>query len=273
MSILMATRGAEVNRRPWGAVPAGLRCVVFFVAVVVLAAAGPARAAISPKLQEAVRSGNTKVRIIAIAGVARTNDVDAPALLRGLLGDPEPLVRAAAVDGLLALKDTGAIAAVVALRADPHAAVRASAERALPLLQALITVLAVADVEDMSDGSIPGLVPLLQDGFETALRAALPPGYDVRRGGAEKGYGLLVKLRAIRRGMDGGDGFIEPKCDVTVIELPAKALRFASSAAAAAAVSGPVPKNMERELAGDGIAACAPSLAKDVVEFLKTRRR
>jgi hypothetical protein len=275
MSNPMPTPPRQVNgppRRDRRLSTARAGCAALVVGLA-LWAGSPARAAVAPKLRDALQSTNTKVRVIAIAGVARTGDPEAPPLLRALLTDPDAIVRAAAVDGLVALKDVAAIQALVAMRADRDAAVRASVERALPALQALVTVLAVPDVEDLSDRSIPGLAPLLQDGFDKALRAALPPGFEIRRGAADKGYGLLVKLRAIRRGMDGGDGFIEPKCDVTVVELPAQALRFASSAAAAAAVSGPVPPSMERELASDGIAACAPSLAKDVVDFLKTRRR
>jgi hypothetical protein len=269
MSIDMATPRSEVNLRRRGAC-ARLRALL--VAAVALAA-GDVDAAVPQRLKDALRSPSAKVRIIAIGGIARTGDPEARGLLAGMLVDAEPTVRAATVDGLVALKDAASLPLLAGVMNDPDPAVRAVAQRAQKALQALVVLVDTSDVEDLSDKSVPGLLPLLHDGFEKAFREQAPSGVVAQRGGVEKGYAVIVKLRALRRGVQDGNGYLEAKCDVTVVEMPGKILRLASSATAAAGVEGALPKGMEHELASDAINACAPALAKDVVEFLAKRAK
>jgi hypothetical protein len=60
---------------------------------------------------------------------------------------------------------------------------------------------------------------------------------------------------------------------MTLVELPGKILRLTSSATAAAGVDGEIPPSMEKELATDAINACAPSLAKDFIDYAQQRIR
>ncbi|MDP2343303.1 MAG: HEAT repeat domain-containing protein [Deltaproteobacteria bacterium] len=232
--------------------------------------ASAAHAAVPAKLKEALSASSTKVRIIAVASVAKSGDPEARGLLERMLKDPEATVRGAAVDGLATLKDPGALAALEAIKNDPDVGVRAIAGRAITALEALVVNVDIGDAEDLSGGSIPGLLPLLQSGVEKELKAALP-GFSIQRGGVGKGYGLLLKIRSIKKSKQDGNGIIEIKTDMTLVELPGKILRLTSSATAAAGVDGDIPKAMEKELATDAINACAPSLAKDFIEYAQQR--
>jgi len=225
-------------------------------------------AAIPRPVREALQSRSAKVRILGITGVAKSRDAEAPRLLRALLADPEPAVRAAAVDAFATLKDPAALSSVQALGQDADPTVRAAVARATAALEKLVLAIDVGDVEDLSDKSVPGLLPVLQDGVEQALRAELGKAATTRRGGVATGYGAVLRLRSLRRLDNNGDGV---KCDVTLLELPGRILRFTSSATAAAGVVGPLKKSMERELALDGIGACAPSLARDIAEYVRLR--
>ncbi len=247
---------------------------VLLLAIVVLTSTSAA-AAVPQKLKEGLASSSTKVRIIAIAGISKTGDAEARVLLEPLLTDAEASVRAAAVDGLANIKDPAALPALRWLQADPDPAVRKVVGRALATLEALVINVDIGDVEDLSDSGIPGLVALLQGGVEKELQTSMPT-LGVKRGGVVKGYGLLLKIRSVKRSKQGGSGVLEIKCDMTLIELPGKILRLSSSATAGAGVDGDIPPSMEKELAQDAINACAPSLAKDFIEFaqqLRTKKR
>lgn len=247
--------------RPW-------RCALLLA--LLTAWAEPSLAAVPQKLKDALGSSSTKVRIIAAASVAKSGDAEARGLLEKLLRDPEATVRAAAVDGLAAIKDPGALPALRALKNDPDDAVRAIVGRGLLTLEALVIHVDIGDVEDLSGGSVPGVLPLLQNGVEAELRSALP-GFSIQRGGVVKGYGLLLKIRSIKRSKQDGNGILEIKCDMTLVELPGKILRLTSSATAGAGVDGDIPKAMEKELATDAINACAPALAKDFIDYAQQR--
>ncbi len=267
----MTTRPVEVKQRAAGPV----RCVVRVVLVLVLAftLSASTSAAVPRAIRDALSSKSARVRILGVTGVARSGDPEASALLQGMIADPEPAVRVAVVDALATLKNPSALGGLKALVDDRDATVRAAAARAIATLEKLVVVIDTGDIEDLTDKSVPGLLPLLQDGVESALRDTLGPGAAVRRGGVARGLGALLKLRSLRRTVDAGNGAIEVMCDVTVVEMPGKILRFTSSATASAGVEGALPKSMERELAGDGIKACAPSLARDIADYVKSRAR
>lgn len=231
-----------------------------------------ALAVVPRPLKDALGSDSTKVRVIAIASIAKTNDPEARGLLEKMLGDKEPPVRAAAVDGLALLKDPAALPALQALKNDADVAVKAVVARAIAALEALLVNVDVGDAEDLSKSGIDGLIGLLQSGVEKELKSQLP-ALAIRRGGVEKGYGLILKIRSVTRSKQDGNGILEVKCDLTLVELPGKVLRLSSSASAAAGVEGDIPKAMEKELATDAVNACAPSLAKDFVEYAQQRIR
>lgn len=231
-----------------------------------------AQAAVPRPLKDALTSDSTKVRVIAIASIAKTHDAEARGLLEKMLSDKESSVRAAAVDGLALLKDPGALVALQAVKNDPDDAVKAVVARAITTLEALQVNVDIGDAEDLSKSGIDGLVGLLQTNVEKELRSQLP-ALSIRRGGVEKGYGLILKIRSVNKTKQEGNGVLEVKCDLTLVELPGKILRLSSSATAGAGVEGDIPKAMEKELATDAINACAPSLAKDFVEYAQQRIR
>lgn len=241
--------------------------------LVASAMAGPASAKVPAKLKSGLVSPSEKVRIIAVAAIAKTGDAEAAGLIRGMLADKAPTVRAAAVDGLVALQDASAMADIAALQKDPDETVRAVAERGVKALSAFVVAVDTGEVLDASGRNYPGVTERLQKGFETELKKLLPPDVVVKRGGVEKGYGALLKIRSITNGSDGANGYVEVTCDMTLVELPGKILRLSSKASAAAGVEGTLPPAMEPELTNDGIDACAPSLAKDFADYVEQRRR
>jgi hypothetical protein len=259
MSILR--REVKVFRQ-WG-VPLSILLFVLSIAI-------PANAAVPARLKDGLSSSSVKVRVIAVAAVAKTKDPEAAALLRPMLGDPEAAVRAAAVDGLVLLKDLGAAAAIAKLKDDPDAAVRAVVGRGLPKLSAALIQVDTGDLSDLRGKASPELLDRLRSTFEAELQKQ-SGGVNIQRGGAQKGLGAMLKIRSITKGSDGANEFIEVKCDLTLVELPGKILRVSSTANAAAGVEGKMPAKMEAELAKDGIDACAPSLAKDFADYIVTR--
>ena len=233
--------------------------------------ASAASAAIPERMKEGLSAASVKVRLIAIAAVARTKDAEAPALLRPLLADEAPLVRAAAIDGLGALKDVSAYALIAGFNADTDPAVRKAVTKALKILDSVAIRIDIGDVADLSGRNFPGATARLQDRFETALKQLIKKDVIVARGGVDKGYGALLKIRSVTTSVSDGNGVLEVKCDMTLVELPGKILRLTSTAAAAAGVEGKLPAAMEAELANDAIDACAPSLAKDFADYAEQR--
>ncbi len=235
--------------------------------------ASNAEAAVPARMRDGLSSSSMKVRLIAIAAIAKTRDLEAAALLRPLIADEAPLVRAAVIDGLAVLKDISAYTAIAGLQADPDPAVRSSVKKALKLFDSTAVFVDIGDVADMSGRSFPGLRNRLQDKFETALNQLLKNNVIVARGGIEHGYGALLKIRAITAGVTDGNGILEVKCDMTLVELPGKILRLTSSAAAAAGVEGKMSAKIEPELANDAVDACAPSLARDFADYIEQHRK
>lgn len=265
MSILRREVNPPASRRR--------RALAFALAVFFALQASVAHAAIPARIKDGLASSSMKVRLIAIAAVAKTKDPDAAALLRPLIVDEAPLVRAAVVDGLAALRDVGSYTQIVALQEDKDPAVRASVKKALKVLDGAAIRVDIGDVADLSGRNFPGATKRLQDKFEAALGQLLRKDVLIARGGVDKGYGALLKIRAVTTGVTDGNGMLEVKCDMTLVELPGKILRLTSTAAAAAGVEGKLPVAMEPELANDAIDACAPSLAKDFADYVEQRRK
>ena len=244
-----------------------------FLAVLVMLTALGAHATVPARMKDGLSSSSMKVRLVAIAAVAKTKDPDAVALLKPLLVDEAPLVRAAAIDGLGVLRDVGSYAAIDALKDDKDPTVRASVKKAIKLLDTAAIRVDIGDVADLSGRNLLGVTKRLQDKFEIALTTLLRKDVVVARGGVDKGYGAILKIRAVTTGVTDGNGVLEVKCDMTLVELPGKILRLTSTAAAAAGVEGKMPASIEPELANDAIDACAPSLARDFADYIEQHRK
>ena len=241
---------------------------VLMCLLVVTLTAGTADArGIPERLKAGLSSSSPKVRVLSVAGVARSKDRGARALLEPLLADPDPMVRSAVLDALAAIGDPIALAAIEKQPVEADARVAAVRQQALERLRARQVLLDTSDLQDLSGAAPPGLLDALREGVEEEIRVHGGPGFVLKRGGVDKGWGLLIRLRSVKQIMRDGSGQVELKCELTVVELPGKILRLSSSASAAAGVEGPIPKGMAPELARDGINACAPALAKDFLEF------
>lgn len=241
--------------------------------VLSLCLSSPAGAAVPAMLKDGLKSPSAKVRIIAMASIAKINkgkDDEATALLIGMLTDPEASVRAAAVDAVSGRADPKVEAALAGLKDDADAAVRSLVAKRLAALDSKKILVDIGEAADLSNAGLTGLVALLQGGVEKALTEQLP-AVAVRRGGVAKGYGLLLNIRSVNRKTQGGNGILEVKCELMLVELPGKVFRASYNATAGAGVEGELPKNMEQELAKDAIDACAPSLAKDFIDYAQQR--
>jgi len=221
-------------------------------------------------MKDGLKSDSYKVRLIAVAAIAKTKDKEAAALIKPLLADKEPAVRAAAVDGLALLKDVGSYDAVFALNNDADPAVRAVVTRALDALATNLLAIDTGDATDLSGKATPAQVTKLQTLFEAELKK-LSKGVKAVHGGVTKGYGALLKIRSVTKTQDGGNEILQVKCDMTLVEYPGKVLRLTSSATAGAGVEGTISPKMEPDLLNDGLDACAPSLAKDFADYLENR--
>lgn len=249
-------------------------CVAIALMTCALPAPSVHAQAAKPVAQKAIDSlsaSSPKVRIVAVAAVAKSKDPRARALLEPLLADPDAAVRAAAVDGLGRIGDPAALAALEAHRADTDPTVQTVLQRVMPALEALRLNVDLGEVQDFTNGQVPGLMDELQKKVESALVKEMGGGISVKRGGVEKGYGLILGIRYVKQVKDGPNTLLEIKCELTLVELPGKILRLSSNATAGAGVEGAIPKRMEGELARDAIDACAPSLAKDFTDYAKQR--
>lgn len=237
---------------------------------------------IPEKVKAGLSSSSEKVRIAAIVAIGKTGHDEARPLLERMVGDEEPTVRAAAVEALGTLGDPAAIPVVRAATRDKAKLVAKIAASSLKLLEAKkaagnsVPLGGIAvdldDVQDVSGGKIQGLDRALQKAVSDAIEQEGGHAYNVMRGGVKKGWGLALKVRKLSVGKQGATAFVEVKCDMTVVELPGKILRLASSATTAAGIEGQLSPRMEEELARDAIAACGPSLAKDFLEYMKRRK-
>jgi hypothetical protein len=248
----------------------GLRLLPWLLAACIgVAATSPATAVVPPRLQEGLRSTSVKVRVVSVTAIARTKDKDAALAVRPLLADPEPAVRAAAVDALVTLNDTASIAAIAQLKADPDDAVRAVATRAF---DALVVAVVKIDVRDLSGQVAAPQLAQLAAAFGDELRKTAD-GVVVDQELTGRGFGALVRVRSLNKTRDGASESITASCELTLVELPANALRLSATADATAGLDGTIPKTMMGELVGDAMTACAPPLAQDAKAYLLRRAK
>ncbi len=249
------------------------RVKAFLAALFFAFSLGNAHAAgVSAKLKKSLDATSPKVRIAAIVAISKSKAPEARELLERMLGDEEATVRAAAIEGLGTLGDPAALPAVTLAARDTDAPVQSAAKSTLALLEARRTRVDITDVGDLSGKSFKGLADLLQKGVSDVVTKQGGPAYVLVKDQNGKGYGLGLKIRTITQKQGTGANLVEVKCDMTIVELPSKALRLASSATSAAGIEGTISPRMEEELARDAVNACAPALAKDFLDYMTMRR-
>ncbi|MCP4501775.1 MAG: HEAT repeat domain-containing protein [Deltaproteobacteria bacterium] len=229
----------------------------------------------------------TKVRIAAVAAVTRSKDKNARRFLQGMLSDKAPQVRATAAKGLSVHGDKKSITALEDLAKDEKselvlkqiaaavAVLRAkkagdglveNAEKALPVVR-----VHVFPVDDLAKTGKPEYAAQLFKGVQDAIKANKKREWLFAPDASEKGYGVMLRIRAITPGKQGDVSLVEVKCEMTLVSTPAKALRLASNAAAAVGVEGELSEDMKWELVGDAIDACAPALVDDFFGYALSR--
>lgn len=248
-------------------------CVAALIAVVITIASGSAHAEVAKKLREALAAPSPKVRIVAVAGVANTKDPEARVLLEPLLADGDGAVRASVVDALGKLGDPAAIAALEKMSGDEDETVQSVLLRVLPALQASRVQVFVGKGEDFSGGTQP-LADSLRKKTKAALEQKLGAGFVLHEDATLKSYGASpIAVRSVTKRVEGKVTFVDVKCELMLVEMPGSILRAALSTTASVGIEGTVSAKLEAELARDGIAECAPSLAGDFVSYVKERSR
>lgn len=248
------------------------RVLAFLVAAVSFSSA-PLHAEVGKKLKEGLAASSPKVRIVAAAGVAKTKDPEARGLLEPLLKDSDAAVRAAVVDALGKLGDPAAIAALKAISADPDETVQSVLARVVPALEAARVLIFVGKGEDFSGGKQP-LGDILRKKTIESLEQRLGAGYVLHDDASKKSYGASpIAVRSVVKRKEGTVTFVDVKCELTLVEMPGNILRAALSTTASVGVEGKVSEKLELELARDGVAECAPSLAGDFVSYVRERSR
>jgi hypothetical protein len=246
--------------------------VAFFVAISI--GSGGARAEVSQKLKDGLTNESPKVRIVAAMGVAKTKDTTARTLLEPLLKDPDAAVRAAVVEALGRIGDPASVPAIEAIAKDSDETVLAVIKRVLPALKALQISVYIGDAKDVSNFGLPGMAEELRVKVKAEITKKLGPGYLIIDDASQKAYGANpIIIRSVAKTKDGGNSFLELKCEVTLVEMPQNILRAALASTAAVGVKGEIPKKLEPELARDALAACAPEIAGDFAAYVKERAR
>ncbi|MFZ9888216.1 MAG: HEAT repeat domain-containing protein [Myxococcota bacterium] len=268
-------------------------CAVVTAASMLWAATGVAAPA-PPKVLNALRADDDRVRVAAVVALTKSRADNARQLLEAVAaGDPAAVVRAAAVEGLGRLGDPLALPAARAALDDEAELVQRAARKVIVVLeraakqhprrgrdpgadgsttpQGLSVTVDVSNVEDLSSAGIPGLAARLQQRLLEELKRDRRRPWDVQSSPQTSGYGLLARNRSVTPFQDEGMEGLEVHCDVTVVQLPSKSIRLSLRAAAAAGVDGELGDDMRSSLAADGVDACAPALAKDFLDYAVER--
>jgi hypothetical protein len=249
------------------------RVKAFLIALLLAFSVENAHAAgIPAKVKKALEATSPKVRIAAVVAISKSKAPEARELLEAMLADKETTVRAAAIEGLGTLGDPAALPAITRAAKETDSTVASAAKSTMMLLESRRTRVDLSDVGDLSGKNYKGLSELLEKGVAETVAKQGGPSYVLVKDQNGKGYGLGLKVRTIKQKSQPGANLVEVKCDMTIVELPSKALRLASSATSAAGIEGPISPRMEEELSRDAVAACAPALAKDFLDYMTMRR-
>jgi len=247
--------------------------------------------ALPPTVLAGLESDRVRVRITAVVAVSKSDDPSARAILEGMLSDPVPAVRAAAVEGLGRVGDPRALKALRKLEGDKDSVVRDVVTRTIAALEALPqpgadggeaprptaraanlprVVVDASDAKDMSGLAPDGMVEKLRRNVVNALGSDPRLASEIQDG-AQSGYGLLLRIRKIEERKQDNLSVVEVKCELTLVQLPGKALRMQSAATAAAGIEGGLDDKLRQELISDAIDVCGPELAKDFVDYALPR--
>jgi hypothetical protein len=247
-------------------------------------ASSPAMAqpVLQPKLLQALGSEKVRVRIAAVVAVSKSGADNARPILEKMLQDKAAPVRAASLEGLERIGDPKAIAAIRPLVSDKSALVKKIAARALKTLEAKKKVKAraasgpiirvdLSDVVDESGAGVDGLAAMLRADMVRIVEADGRRNWQLVKGGKKKGYGLITRIRKPKPFKQGDVEGLQVRCDMTVVRMPGKALRLSLNATAGAGVKGKLNPERKPELVKDAVKACAPSLAKDFLDYAFSR--
>lgn len=228
---------------------------------------------------EALGSDDVRMRAAAVVAVSKSGADNARLILETVLKtDKSPPVRAAAAEGLARLGDPLALPALKRALNDKAALVRRVARESVAALEVKVTraykkpegmavPIDLSDVRDLSGAGVSGVDKALQRGLVEQLNKDSRRNWQVSTKPLKSGYGLLAKVRSIKPFRQGGIEGLEVTCDVTVVKLPGKALRLSLTATAAAGVKGRMRESAKASVIMDGVAACAPALAEDFLDY------
>jgi hypothetical protein len=216
-----------------------------------------------------LESPSTRVRIAAIKALERRASAGAVALIEGKLSDDDASVRASAVESLGALDSVESLPLVEALVHDRDPLVRAAAVRTKSRLIKVararpgppVLYAEVEDAADLSKSDIAGLAAALTESVRTELSRSNQPGLRIVERGATSGFGLLLVVRSVKT--DRAASSVAVRCELTLVQLPARKLLMAANATPTVTVEGTLGAARERTLAIDAAQACGPPLATD----------
>ncbi len=252
------------------------RLLRFILPVVVAVGAQSVLAAAPPPGLKAKKAAD---RIAAVFSLTDAADPDATQQLIGALKDRSAAVRKSAATALGSHSNADADAALkTAARDDKSAAVREAAKRARAaiheraVLKKTVIVVEVPGASALSKSVPEPALKQLTEAVRAAVGADPRRAFSVREATTkEKGYGLMLAIRDIKPSSQGNVSLLEVKCELTLLSLPGRSLRLASSASAAAGVEGKIDDAMRTELIGDAVRACAPALAGDFLQYALSR--
>ena len=227
------------------------------------------------KVKAALDSRSSRVRIAAIAAISKSKAIDAQGLIETKLKDDTATVRAAAVEALARIGNSKSIALVKQMRTDKSKLVKKIVEQSLVILEAKqrsaksprvkVRVFDVLNTTGLDLGDAEKQFRTLVDG---ALNNETRRRFELQDDAKSKGYGLMLKISAMKPFAQDAVKGVQVDCEVTVVELPSKNLRMNSRATTGAGIEGDLSDKMKVELTGDAISACAPALVEDFVDFI-----
>lgn len=236
---------------------------------------------------KALKSPRYKVRMQAVAVLAKSGDPRAVEAIAVLLTDSEPLVQATVCDALLALGDPSVLPRLTRLLQSDDDLVRRRARLAVRVLkekQGAALPGAGTQAPNFAnrggDDVLPKLVSVDDptnsgfSGLDQALRQGLSQGLKSRQSAllsVQIHYALRAQVRSVKPVVADDQSRVEVTCHITVVELPRNSLRLSTQVTAAAAQSGRANKADQEELARDAARGTGEALAEAFVSWAAGR--
>ena len=278
-----------MNKDPKNLRPKRLIHMLIFIAINSILSSPLAAKKAPKKVYKALHSHYYKVRIQAVAMLAKSTDPRAADAIAGMLKDPETMVQVAACDALTAIGKPEHIKLIKALLQSKDDLLRRRARLAIRVLKKKRpqrgtkpqpakrkAVAAKADskkviqldvAKDRSKSGFDALAKTLQQGLEEAKktrRAALQA--------VSKSYLIIPQISTVRPHISDTESRIDVSCHITVVELPQKSLRLSTQVTAAAAQSGRASHADQQELAQDATRAAGEALMNEFVAWALTKK-